>query len=107
MKIKVMYRTQCLAAYLGYGPDFDVENISEPTLIISISSTDDQIPLILKSGENKIMAISLIADIGIFDSGLSRETLGALINVAVLMLHIAGGCIVASVACAVWDSNKI
>lgn len=32
MKIKVMYRTQCLAAYLGYGPDFDVENISEPTL---------------------------------------------------------------------------
>lgn len=50
MKIKVMYRTQCLAAYLGYGPDFDVENISEPTLIISISSTDDQIPLILKSG---------------------------------------------------------
>ena len=45
MKIKVMYRTQCLAAYLGYGPDFDVENIGEPTLIISISSTDDQIPL--------------------------------------------------------------
>lgn len=45
--------------------------------------------------------------IGCFDSGLSRETLGALINVAVLMLHIAGGCIVASVACAVWDSNKI
>lgn len=54
-----------------------------------------------------IMAISLIADIGIFDSGLSHETLGTLINVAVLMLHIAGGCIVASVACAVWDSNKI
>lgn len=53
------------------------------------------------------MAISLIADIGIFDSGLSHETLGALINVAVLMLHIAGGCIVASVTCAVWDSNKI
>lgn len=56
MKIKVMYRTQCLAAYLGYGPDFDVENIGEPTLIISISSTDDQIPLILKSGENKMVA---------------------------------------------------
>lgn len=54
-----------------------------------------------------IMAISLIADIGIFDSGLSHETLGALISVAVLMLHVAGGCIVASVACAVWDSNKI
>jgi hypothetical protein len=59
------------------------------------------------AGAFVIMAISLIADIGIFDSGLSHETLGALINVAVLMLHIAGGCIVASVACAVWDSNKI
>lgn len=56
MKIKVMYRAQCLAAYLGYGPDFDVESINEPTLIISISSTDDQIPLILKSGENKMVA---------------------------------------------------
>lgn len=55
------------------------------------------------AGAFVIMAISLIA----FDSGLSHETLGALINVAVLMLHIAGGCIVASVACAVWDSNKI
>lgn len=59
------------------------------------------------AGTFVIMAISLIADIGIFDSGLSHETLGALISVAVLMLHIAGGCIVASVACAVWDSNKI
>lgn len=59
------------------------------------------------AGTFVIMAISLIADIGIFDSGLSHETLGALISVAVLMLHVAGGCIVASVACAVWDSNKI
>lgn len=42
MKVNVMYRAQCLAAYLGYGPDFDAENITEPTLIISISSTDDQ-----------------------------------------------------------------
>lgn len=56
MKINVMYRSQCLAAYLGCEPDFDVENIAEPTLIISISSTDDQIPLILKSGENKMVA---------------------------------------------------
>lgn len=54
-----------------------------------------------------IMAISLVTDIGIFDSGLSHETLGTLINVAVLMLHVAGGCIVASVACAVWSCNKI
>lgn len=34
MKVNVMYRAQCLAAYLGYGPDFDAENITEPTLII-------------------------------------------------------------------------
>ena len=58
MKIKVMYRTQCLAAYLGYGPDFDVENIGEPTLIISISSTDDQIPLIVNYHHLKEVACS-------------------------------------------------
>lgn len=34
MKIKVMYRAQCLAAALGYGPEYDAENIDEPTLII-------------------------------------------------------------------------
>lgn len=59
------------------------------------------------AGAFVIMAISLIADIGIFNSGLSHETLGTLISVAVLMLHIASGCIVASVTCAVWNSNKI
>lgn len=59
------------------------------------------------AGAFVIMAISLVADIGIFDSGLSYDTLDALINVAALMLHIAGGCIVASVACAVWSCNKI
>lgn len=31
MKVNVMYRAQCLAAYLGYGPDFDAENITEPS----------------------------------------------------------------------------
>lgn len=25
MKIKVMYRAQCLAAALGYGPEYDAE----------------------------------------------------------------------------------
>lgn len=45
MKLKVMYRAQCLAAALGHGPEYDAENIDEPTLIISISSTDDQLPL--------------------------------------------------------------
>lgn len=59
------------------------------------------------AGAFVIMAISLIADIGIFNSGLSHETLGTLISVTVLMLHIASGCIVASVTCAVWNSNKI
>lgn len=55
MKIKVMYRTQCLAAYLGYGPDFDVENIGEPTLIVSISSTDDTIPEMLEQAQNNMV----------------------------------------------------
>lgn len=53
MKIKVMYRAQCLAAALGHGPEFDTENIDEPTLIISISGTDDEPPLILNEAENK------------------------------------------------------
>ena len=53
MKIKVMYRSQCLAAALGHGPEYDTENIDEPTLIISISGTDDEPPLILNEAENK------------------------------------------------------
>ena len=53
MKIKVMYRSQCLAAALGHGPEYDTENIDEPTLIISISGTDDEPPLILNEPENK------------------------------------------------------
>lgn len=53
MKIKVMYRAQCLAAALGYGPEYDTENIDEPTLIISISSTDDKLPLIMNEAGNE------------------------------------------------------
>lgn len=53
MKIKVMYRAQCLAAALGYGPEYDAENIDEPTLIISISSTDDKLPLIMNEADNE------------------------------------------------------
>lgn len=53
MKIKVMYRAQCLAAALGYGPEYDAENIDEPTLIISISSTDDKLPLIMNEANNE------------------------------------------------------
>lgn len=45
MKLKMMYRAQCLAAALEHGPEYDAESIDEPTLIISISSTDDQLPL--------------------------------------------------------------
>ena len=51
MKIKVMYRAQCLAAALGYGPEYDAENIDEPTLIISISSTDNKLPLIMNEAD--------------------------------------------------------
>ena len=53
VKIKVMYRAQCLAAALGYGPEYDAENIDEPTLIISISSTDDKLPLIMNEANNE------------------------------------------------------
>ena len=53
MKIKVMYRAQCLAAALGYGPEYDTENIDEPTLIISISSTNDKLPLIINEAGNE------------------------------------------------------
>ena len=53
MKIKVMYRAQCLAAALGYGPEYDAENIDEPTLIISISSTNDKLPLIMNETDNE------------------------------------------------------
>ena len=48
-----MYRAQCLAAALGYGPEYDAENIDEPTLIISISSTDDKLPLIMDEADNE------------------------------------------------------
>ena len=50
-----------------------------------------------------IMAISLIADIGILDSGLSRETHRAHIYVGLIIAHIDGGSIVASVASEVWE----
>lgn len=53
MKIKVMYRAQWLAAALRYGPEYDAENIDEPTLIISISSTDDKLPLIMNEADNE------------------------------------------------------
>ena len=47
MKLAVMYRAQCFAAAAGYGPEYDVENINVPTMIISISDTDTPIPNIL------------------------------------------------------------
>lgn len=53
MKIKAMYRAQCLAAVLGYGLEYDAENISEPTLIISITSTGDTLPRIMDEAENE------------------------------------------------------
>ena len=47
MKLSVMFRDQCFAAAAGYGPEYAVENINVPTLIISISDTDTPIPNIL------------------------------------------------------------
>lgn len=44
MKIKVMYRAQCLAAALGYGPEYDAESIDEPTLIISMRDIPEVLP---------------------------------------------------------------
>lgn len=53
MKLSVMYRAQCFAAAAGYGPEYDVENIDVPTLIISISDTDTPIPNILAEHEKE------------------------------------------------------
>lgn len=55
MKIKVMYRTQCLAAVEECGPEYDTDNISEPTLIVSIFSTDDTIPEMLEQAQNNMV----------------------------------------------------
>lgn len=55
MKIKVMYRAQCLAAVEGYGHEYDTDNILEPTLIVSISSTDDAIPEMLEQAQNDMV----------------------------------------------------
>lgn len=52
MQIKVMFRAECLAATLGNGEDYFVENISVPTLILSISGTDEEIPKILAETDN-------------------------------------------------------
>ena len=52
MRIKVMFRDECIATALGYGEEYFVDNISIPSLIFSISSTDEKIPLILKESEN-------------------------------------------------------
>lgn len=53
MKLSVMFRDQCFAAAAGYGPEYDVENINVPTLIISISDTDTPIPNILAEHEKE------------------------------------------------------
>ena len=45
MKLRVMYRDQCVAAAGGYGPEYNTENITEPTLIISIFGSDDTPPM--------------------------------------------------------------
>lgn len=44
MQIKVMHREQCFAAAGGYGQEYNTENITIPTMIISISCLDKTIP---------------------------------------------------------------
>lgn len=44
MQIKVMHREQCFAAAGGYGQEYNTENITIPTMIISISCLDKAIP---------------------------------------------------------------
>lgn len=68
--IKVMYRAQCFAAAAGYGPEYDVENINIPTLIISISSMDTKIPNILErhKKENKNIISVIYAQFDDIDS---------------------------------------
>lgn len=74
MKIKVMYRAQCLAAALGYGPEYDAENIDEPTLIISISSTDDKLPLIMNFADTFLQYVDKVSQIIVHcDAGYSRS----------------------------------
>lgn len=69
--IKVMYRAQCFAAAAGYGPEYDVENINIPTLIISISSMDTKVPNILErhKKENKNIISVIYAQFDDIDSG--------------------------------------
>jgi predicted protein tyrosine phosphatase len=43
MQIKVMHREQCFAAAGGYGQEYNTENITIPTMIISISCLDKAI----------------------------------------------------------------
>lgn len=76
MKIKVMYRAQCLAAVEGYGPEYDTDNILEPTLIISISSTDDTIPEMLEHAQNDMVRHVEFLQ---FDDIDVSETVGGLI----------------------------
>lgn len=66
-----MYRAQCFAAAAGYGPEYDVENINIPTLIISISSMDTKVPNILErhKKENKNIISVIYAQFDDIDSG--------------------------------------
>ena len=59
MKIKVMPRLECFAAAHGWGREYGegVEDITKPTLIISISSMDTPIPNILEEDEKENDAI--------------------------------------------------
>lgn len=47
MKVRVLPRAECFAAAQGWGREYGIEDITMPTLIISISCYDTSIPNVL------------------------------------------------------------
>lgn len=74
MQIKVMHREQCFAAAGGYGQEYNTENITIPTMIISISCLDKAIPNRLEKYRRENKNIINIAYVQ-FDDIDSSETI--------------------------------
>lgn len=74
MQIKVMHREQCFAAAGGYGQEYNTENITIPTMIISISCLDKAIPNRLEKYRRENKSIINVAYVQ-FDDIDSSETI--------------------------------
>ena len=74
MQIKVMHREQCFAAAGGYGQEYNTENITIPTMIISISCLDKAIPNRLEKYRRENKNIINVAYVQ-FDDIDSSETI--------------------------------